>query len=586
MCVKEPDNPMKRWIALLLLLGLTGGLVAWRLYTKQQDAHAQAAARQAATKSALPVATAPAVLRDIVQTYVGVGTVESPNSVRLAPKVSGRLEYLQLREGAPVAMGQVVARIDPSQIQAQVSQQQAAVAEARSRLAQAQITQSPTNMNVATQIEQQQAALQSAQADASQVRQNYSAQVAAAQAAVTDAQGRIDSAAAAIGNAEAAIRSAQANLDNAQVRYNRTYDLYKQGFIAAQDVDDARTTLKVQVEAVGSANGQLKSAQAARDSATAQKASAQQQAEIVATKGKADIAAANAKVTQARSALKFARSNTAQQGAYVQNLAALRSAVAAAEAQLRNLQSQLSDTILTSPVNGFVTARFVDPGAIVSPSQPVITVQTLKSVFVTVNVPEDVSAKLRAMQEASVVLDALPGKRLNGRLTQISPAADPQSRQFLARVTLANEDGSVKPGMFARVSLVTARVPNAVVVPREAVRRSKAGITVAVVDSTGAVQNRPVEIGAEDPIGIQITSGVRAGETVVTLANAALKDGQKVKPSNEASPEGSAGGAAPAATGGAAPSGGGSSAAGSAVAPAGSAGGSAPAGAATPAGGR
>lgn len=528
---------MKRWILIVAACAVVAGFITWRLFQKSSDAKAQAQARASAAKSPPPVTVAPVTARDIVQTYVGVGSASAPLNVKIAPKVSGRLDYLQLREGDSVKHGQVIAKIDPSQIEAQISQQQATIAEAEYRLAQARLTQSPTNVNVTTQIQQQAAALASARADENQTRQNYASQVAAAQAAVTDAQGRIDTANATIENANAGIRSAQANVNNAQVRYNRTYDLYKQGFVAAQDVDDARTTLKVQQEAEDVSRGLLRSAQAARDSAVAQKSSAQKNADIVAVKGKADIAAATAKVTQARAALVYARSNTAQKPAYEQNLAALSATVNANRAQLRNLKSQYSDTILTSPVDGYVTARYVDPGAIVSPSQPVIGVSSFHNVFVDVSVPEEVSNRLHVGQSGNIVFDAMPGRAFAGNISQITPAADPTSRQFPVRLTLDNRTNLIKPGMFARVTLVTQRVPGALVVPREAVQRGKAGgSTVVVVDPKGVAERRNVETGAEDATGIQIREGVRQNELVVILTSSPIKDGQKVRVSNSGGP--------------------------------------------------
>ena len=525
---------MKRWIVILLSVAAAGSLIGWRLISKSKDAQMLAQGREAQAKAAPPVTVAPVAARDIVHTFIGVGSVVAPFNIKIAPKVSGRLNYLQVREGAAVKQGEVIARIDPAQIMAQVSQQEAAVAEAQSRLAEAQFTQNPAVVNVTTQIQQQVAALASARADDNQVRQNYNSQVSAAQSAVTDAQGRIANANATIGNAQANIRSAQANLNNVQVRYNRTYDLYKQGYIAAQDMDDAKTMVSVQEEALGVAKGQLTSAQAARDSAAAQKSAAQEQANIVVKKGKADIAAADARVQQARAALKYAQSNIAQKPAYEANLAALRSSVNAAKAQLRNMQSQLNDTVLTSPVTGFVNARYVDPGAIVSPSQPVIGIQSTHDVFVDTSVPEDVGNHLHVGQAAEVAFDAVPGRTFQSKISQITPAADPQSRQFPVRVTLFNQGSMIQPGMFGRVSIVTDRIAGALVVPREAINTGKAGTSVVVVDKDNVAHQRIVEVGAQDAKGIQVRSGVREGEMVVTLSNGKIKDGQKVRPVNTA----------------------------------------------------
>src|SRR5438270_5528482 len=138
-------------------------------------------------KSAPAVRVAAAVPGDILATFDSDGTVEAPFTVKIAPKVAGRIEFLEVREGDHVSRGQVVARVDPSEVEAQVRQQEAAVAEAQSRLAQAQATQGSTNVGVRTQIDQQKAAVASAQADQHQAEANYNAQVAAANAAVTDA---------------------------------------------------------------------------------------------------------------------------------------------------------------------------------------------------------------------------------------------------------------------------------------------------------------------------------------------------------------------------------------------------------------
>ncbi len=520
---------MKRFIIVLIPLVALAALIVWRFEAKNKEAVQQTQQRIARVKAAPVVSVAPAQERDLVQTFEGVGTVEAPFNVKIAPKITGRIDFLQVREGDHVNRGEVLVRIDPSEVEAQVRQKQAALAEAQSRLAQAAITQNPTNVSVTTQIRQQEAALASAQADYNQVRQNYAAQKAAAQAAVTDAQGKVDSAAAAIANAQAAQRSAQANLDNARAKYNRIYDLYKQGFVAAQDVDDARTAMNVQQSAVDVAQGQLKAAQAAHDSAIAQKQAAQHEADIVTTKGRADIEAARQRVVQARAALAYARANTAQKPAYQANLAALRSAVAAAQADLKNSEAQLAQTVLTSPINGFVTARAMDPGAMATPGQPILTVQEMRQVWVTVPVPEEVSRKIHLAQMASVALDGLPGRTFTGKIVQINPSADPMSRQFAARVLLDNPQFLIKPGMFARVTLETDRVHNALTVPREAIQQGPNGPMVLVVTATNTVERRPVTTGASDANNIAIMQGVQPGEKVVTLSAMPLKDGQAVR---------------------------------------------------------
>lgn len=368
---------MKRLVIILIPVLLLGGLIAWRFSTKHAAEAAMTQQRAARANSVPQVSVAPAVIRSIKTTFEATGTLESPLNVKISPKISGRIDYLTAHEGDRVRKGQVLVRMDASQVQADVQAQQAQLAQAQYRLAQALTTEGPTNVGIKTSIQQQAAAVASAQADYDQARQNTKSQVSAAQSSVQDVEGRVENTEASIENAKAAISSAQATLNNSRTRLNRILDLYKQGFIAAQDVDDAKSAVAVQEAALSGAQGQLRSAQAARSSALAQKQVAEQQVSIVQTKGDADTEAAHQKVLQAKAGLELAKANTAQTPAYRQGISALQSAVAAQKAALASARSRLADAVLTCPLDGFVTARHMDPGAMATPGQAILEVQFL-----------------------------------------------------------------------------------------------------------------------------------------------------------------------------------------------------------------
>ncbi len=427
---------MKARLYVLVPLLVLVCLIGYRLVQKRIAINLQTQQRAARTKAAPAVSFAVARRQDISHTLDSVGSVEAPLSVRIAAKVTGRIDFLEAHEGDRVTKGQVLARIDPAQVEAQVRQAKASLAEAQYRLAQAKITQNPTNVSVATQVQQE----------------------------------------------EAAVRSAEANLANATAKYNRANGLYQKGFIAAQEVDDARTAVGVQ----------------------------------------------QAALEQARAALDYARANTAQTPAYEQSLAALEAAVAAEEAGLRNAESLRADTVLAAPFDGFVTGRYMDPGAVVTAGQPILTVQYMRQVWVTVSIPEEASGQVQLGQSAEVSLDAMPGARFIGKVTQINPSADPQSRQFSVRVTLDNPSYAIKPGTFAHVLIETGKVRDAVVVPREAVQVDKAGSYVMVIDDKDVATRRSVSLGASSSDVIAIASGLRPGEKVITLTAFPLKDGQAV----------------------------------------------------------
>jgi multidrug resistance efflux pump len=385
----------------------------------------------------------------------------------LSPKVSGRLLFLQVREGDRVQAGQVLARIDPAEVEAEVRSKQATLAQAESRLAEAELTQNPTNVGVTAEISRQRAALQTAQAQSRQASADVGAQLGGARSAVTEAAGRVAAVEADIASAEATIRAAQANLDNARTKLEREEALVKEGATARENVDNARTTVQVQEATLGEARQKREAAIAARASAVAQKRAAEQQVAIVNNKARADVAAANAGVTQARAGLSSARANTAQRPAYEQSLQALRAAVRAARADLRANEVRLRATSLRSPLTGVVTQRNLDPGSLVSPAQTVLTVQDARQVWLTVGVPEEVRRRVFSGQSAQVTFDGLPGQTFAGRVLRINPSADPQSRQFTLRVRLDNRTGEIRPGMFGRVVLVTERARQALSCPKK-----------------------------------------------------------------------------------------------------------------------
>jgi len=551
---------MKRLIWILVPVIVIGALITWRMNLKHQDQVDQAQSAMKRRKAAPVVTLAPVLRHDVVNAFAATGSLEAPQNVKLTPKVTGRINFLQVHEGDRVAKGQVLVRLDPTEIQAQVEQKEAmisqksaviaqknaAIANAKYKLAQAKLTKGPNDSAVNTQIAQQVAAVASAKADYAQVHENYNAQVAAAEAAVTDAKGRVENATATIANAKANINSAKANLDNATSKFNRLQELYKQGFIAAQDVDDAKATVTVQQANLEVAQGQLQSALAARDSALAQRQSAEQQATIVKTKGPADIEASRAKLVQAQEALKYAQVNKAQTPAFEQNLAALDAEVTAAKADLssaqadlinaaadlRNMRAQLTNTVLTSPLDGFVTARYMDPGGLASPSTPVIEVQFIKTIWVTFTVPENVSAKLHFGQPVSVVLDPFPTRTFTANIVQMNASADTTSRQFTIRATIANPDNQLKPGMFAHISMDIERADGATVVPLEAIQADPDGrqfvLAIATEDGKMIVHKQPVTTGLSDAHFTAILAGLKPGDKVVTICALPLKEGMEV----------------------------------------------------------
>ncbi len=516
---------MKPWAWFILFIVAIAALVGWRIKANA-GVEEEVGAHGRRTPVVEVVVAGPATIADTIE---AVGSLESPQRVELAPKSTGRIEYLQVREGDEVRAGQALVRIDPSESDAQVVQAQASLAAARARLAEAKFGQGSSRVSVSSQIENQAAGVKSAEADLEQVRRNSESSVQSAKAQVSDADSKIKAADSQVANTEAVLGREKASLKNAQTKLARTEELYRQGFIAAQEVDDARTAVDVQAGNVKVAEAQLASAKQARASAVSQHDVAKLQQTIAERKAQSDIAASEARLVQAKSALKVANANEAQNPAYEENLAALQAAVDAAQAQLSLARSVHSNTVLSSPIDGVVTARNADPGSLASPGQPVLEVQSLDWLFFKSSLPIEAVSLVKKGQTVEMTVDGAEGRTFQGTVTHVNLVADAASRQFDVQVRLENPDRALRPGMFGRIKIVTKRVEAKVAVPKESVKESVEGKTAVVIDGEKKASVREVETGATDGNMIEITSGIEPGEQVVTLSFMQLRDGQTVQ---------------------------------------------------------
>lgn len=458
-----------------------------------------------------------------------VGSLESPNKALIAPKFTGRIESISVREGDAVTVGQVLVKIDPSELDGEVAQRQSSVAEARARLAQAQLGQNPAAVSISSAIELQKSAVAVANSDFLQVQANQAAVLASADQTVNQADARLRGAEADVQSALAQQGRDQANLENSTSKLKRAESLFADGFVSLQSVENSRTELAVAKATIRVSESNVNARRQDVISGRAQLESAKQQLSIAKRKSQADLTSAKAKLAQAKASLNSANANQSQTSAYKENLSALRASVQSAEGQLRQSMARRQESELRSPITGIVTLRNADPGSLASPGNAVLVVQSTDWLFVRSAIPVEQGASVRVGLVAKLTLDSVPGEAFEGKISNLTQAADNQSRQLGLLIRLENTAGKLNPGMFGHVSIVTKSVRARVTVPREAIRAGKEGQTVAVVDKDLKVSLRPVKIGGQSPKLAEITDGVKSGDQVVILAYDQLREGQTVK---------------------------------------------------------
>ena len=234
-----------------------------------------------------------------------------------------------------------------------------------------------------------------------------------------------------------------------------------------------------------------------------------------------------------------------------------------AKSRLDELRINLSNTVISSPVDGFVGKRFLDPGASVSPNVPVASVVDIRTVRMVANLVEKDVKRVVVGTQAAVEVDAFPGETFTGRVSRVAPVFDPATRTAEMEIEVPNPGYRLKPGMYARVQLTVAQRTNAITVPNNAVVMVSGtpGVFVAApaagrpagtpAPTTGTVPqagNRsdggragdsgsaapmaakftPVETGIRDAERVEILAGLQDGVRVVTTGAGALKDGDPI----------------------------------------------------------
>jgi RND family efflux transporter MFP subunit len=208
-----------------------------------------------------------------------------------------------------------------------------------------------------------------------------------------------------------------------------------------------------------------------------------------------------------------------------------------AKVRVDEAQTALADTSLRSPIDGIVLKRSIEVGTLAAPGTVGFSVAQVDRVKAVFGVPDTVLPRVQLGAGQIVTTEAFPDARFQGRITRISPSADPKSRVFEVEVSIPNEDQRLKTGMVAGLSMAAEAAPAKAepLVPLSSIVRSPAHagrFAVFVVDEAAGqsvARARDVDLG--DYLGrvIPVTSGLNGGEKIVVQGAGLLSDGEPVE---------------------------------------------------------
>jgi membrane fusion protein (multidrug efflux system) len=196
-----------------------------------------------------------------------------------------------------------------------------------------------------------------------------------------------------------------------------------------------------------------------------------------------------------------------------------------AKANLELARINLRESRILSPIDGIVTARHIDEGNLVTPGQRIVSVADIRTVKVLVPVPERYGPQVRQGLPGRMAVDGLPGRTFETQVYCVYPALDEQTDTFRVEMRLSNDEMLLRPGMFARVTLILDHKDNVIVIPRDVILGGKLDKPYVYVVEGGVARKRLVEIGLTQGERNEITAGLTPGATLVINGMHYLADG-------------------------------------------------------------
>jgi multidrug efflux pump subunit AcrA (membrane-fusion protein) len=225
---------------------------------------------------------------------------------------------------------------------------------------------------------------------------------------------------------------------------------------------------------------------------------------------------------------------------------ALRSAggqLAAAKGKFLGAQAQLSYSEIKSPIDGVVTERPLYPGELAAANQPLLTVMDLSKLIAKAHIAQTEAVALKIGDRAEM---QIPGtdEKVVGRVSLVSPAVDPGSTTIEVWVETAKPGSTLKPGMTVQVQIAAATAKNALAVPASAVFKNADGTNyVLLAGSDKKAHATPVETGLKSVDEVQILSGIKEGDAVISSGGYGLPDKTQIQIATPAPAEKDAGSA-------------------------------------------
>jgi membrane fusion protein, multidrug efflux system len=257
----------------------------------------------------------------------------------------------------------------------------------------------------------------------------------------------------------------------------------------------------------------------------------------------AQLAAAEANAALARISHARARKLREGQANAQADLDAAEAKAKEADATVANLRAVIAKKTLRAPFDGRIAIRQVELGQVVAPGSPIASLQSVSPIHADFWLPQQALAKLQPGQRARARTDTFPDEEWQGEISTVNPEVDPATRNVRVRATFDNRDGRLRPGMFVKVDVLSSEKRAVLTIPATAVIFAPYGDSVFAIEqkdpggkAAAVVKQKFIRTGERRGDVVAVTSGLEAGETVVSSGAFKLRNGGAVVVDNALAP--------------------------------------------------
>ena len=266
-----------------------------------------------------------------------------------------------------------------------------------------------------------------------------------------------------------------------------------------------------------------------------------------------DISSESAQLRAAEANVALTRANLERSETLLQKQVASKAEYDAADARFKeavaqadNIRTVIDKKTVKAPFDGRLGIRQINVGSDLTTGDAIVSLQAVSPIYVNFSLPQRDLSKLQLNYKVRIETDAVPGKTFEGQITTMNPEIDPMTRSLRLQGTLSNEEGSLLPGMYAKVSVVLPEKKSVLAVPGTAISYATYGDSIfKVVDQeneeSGEVlkiaQQSFVRLGESRGDYVAIEAGVEAGETIVSTGVFKIQNGAPIAVNNDSLPE-------------------------------------------------